>query len=599
MKGTVVATWMKTCRNLYGESIVSSAMGAAGWDGGKIFTPLENVEDDKVKKVIGEIARSSGVEVEILWRKLGRDNIKTFFKDFPAFSQYENLYSFLKALYDIHVVMTKKFAGAKPPIVSIEPIASREAVFSYRSQRGMFDYFLGLTEGSAEYFKEKINIEELARTSDSLKIKITFDKDIYFKKVYKFNKLISLGLFRSLEAKMAMLSFVTSLLIFGAAMGIDNIIKTFLGAAFSSLAMFGGSKLLMRPRKDIEKELEQLKVNSYVEDSDIETGDYFENIFKLARDYKKNMRTEFVGFKSVTDEMNNFVDNINVISESMKFTSEEIAGVVEQVANGAVSQAENTGESASLLNDSIQVLNNIVNSENMNKKELENAANKINNSYINVNNASVKIHEALGKFQEVKDSGTKLQSRAQDITNIVSIVSQISEQTNLLALNASIEAARAGEMGRGFSVVADEVRKLAEQSKSAVENINVNLIEFVSEIGSLVNQIGSQYDVLQEQTTNLQEVRNISYEANESVQIVTASVIETINELNNEADSISHICDKIESLAAIAEENSASSEEVSASVSNYTNEIKKLTGNIHEFKNITVTFKQDLNKYKI
>ncbi len=37
MKGTVVATWIKTCRKLYGHSIVDNAMESAGWDADKIF----------------------------------------------------------------------------------------------------------------------------------------------------------------------------------------------------------------------------------------------------------------------------------------------------------------------------------------------------------------------------------------------------------------------------------------------------------------------------------------------------------------------------------------------------------------------------------
>ncbi len=44
MKGTVVATWVKTCRKLYGEEAVDQAMNAVGWQG-KIFSPMENVED--------------------------------------------------------------------------------------------------------------------------------------------------------------------------------------------------------------------------------------------------------------------------------------------------------------------------------------------------------------------------------------------------------------------------------------------------------------------------------------------------------------------------------------------------------------------------
>ncbi len=297
--------------------------------------------------------------------------------------------------------------------------------------------------------------------------------------------------------------------------------------------------------------------------------------------------------------MNTFVNTINKISDSMNHTSTEISGVVEQVANGAVTQAQNTDKAVQALNGNIEALRNIVENENENKSELEDAMLKINNSYENVENASKNILKSLQSFNEVKEKGTQLEGRAKDINNIVSIVSGIAEQTNLLALNASIEAARAGEQGKGFAVVAESIRKLAEQSKEAVLDINSNLAQFVKEIGFLVDHIDVQYDVLEKETNNLDVVRNISYEANQSVQSVATSMIETISKLNIEADSISDVYDSIESLAAIAEENSASSEEVSASVINYTNEIKKLIDNISDFKGITKTFKNDLEKYKI
>ncbi|MFL0248649.1 heme NO-binding domain-containing protein [Candidatus Clostridium stratigraminis] len=599
MKGTVVATWMKTSRKLYGDSVVDRAMEAGGWSSGKIFSPAENVDDDKIKQAISSIAKSQNLDIKDLWRSIGRYNLKSFAEDFPAFFEHENLYSFLKSMYDVHVVMVKRFPDAAPPLVGIEAISNNEAIFSYESKRSMFDYFLGMLDGAIETFGEKVGIDEVERNSNSLKLKLTFEKSILYKKKYKFNKVLSLGFIRSFGAKVALFTFVISAVGLIPLMGTSNILKALIGALVPAAASFIASSALVRPKKLLQESIEKLNNSDFVEDMEIVTGDFFEDLILELSNHKKAVRADFVGFKGITDEMNTFADKINIITTSMNQTSEEITGVVEQVADTSVNQAENTEKAVSILNDNIQSLRTIVQNENENKVELEKAMDKINDSYKNVEGTSKNILDSLVMFQEVKDKGVNLESKAKDITNIVSIVSGISEQTNLLALNASIEAARAGEAGRGFSVVAEEVRKLAEQSNDAVQEINSNLAQFVEEIKTLVDKIETQYDVLQKETDNLQEVRNISYEATTSVETVAKSTITTINELTKETDSIATIYETLESLAAIAEENSASSEEVSASVANYTNEIRKLLDNIHEFKKITQNFKGDLSKYKI
>lgn len=599
MKGTVVATWMKTCRKLYGDSVVSNAMESVGWNSNKIFSPVENVDDGQVKNVIDNISKKQNISIDKLWRTIGKDNLTAFHRDFPAFFDTENVYSFLKSLFDIHVVMTKKFQGAKPPLVGIKPISSREAIFTYNSKRGMFDYFLGLLDGTCEYFNEKIEIEQIEKTADSLSLKLTFEKDIYYKKTYKINKMLSLGFIKNIPGKIGVFTFAITLLLAIPLIGLDNMVKVVALAVISGATSSLASFIIGRPAKLILQTIDEINSNNYVEDGDIVTGDEYEGLYRKLKEYKSGFRTDFVEFKGVTDEMDTFAENINKISHTMNNTSEDISGVVEQMANTSCSQAENTENAVLILNDNIRSLNAIVKNENDNKDELEKAIVKINNSYESVDSTSKNILGTLEKFQEVKDNGIRLETKAHDITNIVSIVSQIAEQTNLLALNASIEAARAGEQGRGFAVVADEVRKLAEQSKSAVEEINSNLIDFVKDINILVDKIGDQYDILQSETKGLEEVRDISYEATMSVRTVSTSMINTINDLDREAKSIANIYETIESLAAIAEENSASSEEVSASVGSYTNEIKKLTFSIYEFKNITSSFKDELKKYKI
>ena len=103
MKGTVVSTWMKTCKKLYGEKVVCDAMEASGWSRNRVFSPMEDVKDLEVNKVINRIADINNVTLKELWKSIGRDNIISFSENFPAFFKHENLYSFLSVLLLFHL----------------------------------------------------------------------------------------------------------------------------------------------------------------------------------------------------------------------------------------------------------------------------------------------------------------------------------------------------------------------------------------------------------------------------------------------------------------------------------------------------------------
>jgi methyl-accepting chemotaxis protein len=602
MKGTIVSAWIKTCRKLYGDELTEEAMKNSGINPEKIFKPTEDLNDDYSKKMVEYIANKLDKTTYDVWREIGNDNIITFSNDYPAFFEHKNLYSFLRSMYDVHTIMTQKIPGARPPILEIKAIDKNKVEMTYKSSRRMFGYFHGMLEGAGKFYGEDIKIETINQTDDTVKVHITFPDRIYYYKSYKINKLLSFGFIKGLSGKLA----VVSLLFIGIPnflisrfTSLSNDIVLIMTLALSVIVPYVFSKLLLMPKNNIIRQLKELKNHNYSEENKIVTNDFFEEINNLIEEYKNTIKSDFVGFKGTTDELNIFSDKFNEISINMTSTSKEISGVVEQVAQGAVSQAEQTESSAYLLNNNIDTLNQIVERENESKDKLENVVAKINEGFEELKNSSNSLKIVLTEFSKVKEDSISLQNRAKDVTKIVETVESIAEQTNLLALNAAIEASRAGEFGRGFAVVAQEIRDLAEESKNAVKNINDNLNVFINEINSLVGKIENQYSTLEIENGRLSSVADNNYNTVVDIQAVSKELIEMIDKLTKETESINRVTENIESLAAIAQENSASAEEVSANVTTYTTELEKMIKNVEEFKKVSEEFKKDLSKYKI
>ncbi len=194
------------------------------------------------------------------------------------------------------------------------------------------------------------------------------------------------------------------------------------------------------------------------------------------------------------------------------------------------------------------------------------------------------VHESVELENDMNAKLEHLSGEAEQIKDILTVISDIADQTNLLALNAAIEAARAGEHGRGFAVVADEVRKLAERTQKSLTEINATVNVIVQSVTDASEQMKSN-------AQNIQSLSDVSQRVEENINN-TVETMNITNELTQKSvensQQISHysssMLSQVETLKTISQANNQSMHELSLITDNLNDAASELYKKLNHFK---------------
>lgn len=284
--------------------------------------------------------------------------------------------------------------------------------------------------------------------------------------------------------------------------------------------------------------------------------------------------------KELTQSLGNIVGRIRNSSDTMSANSYELNDTSSQTlaANNEISKAvEDVAEGSTGMAASISNINENLLEMSNETKDINESVNEIRNQTTAVQDSSKIMNDKIKSMQDSShkmDEGISAISKrietvnttVDKVSNIVSVIEEISSETNLLSLNASIEAARAGDAGKGFAVVAQEIRVLSDNTNTELENIKQIISSLVEECrycvqasGTIVEDNAKQKEeikaVLDEFGSLDEQIQKTAEKADEIEELITAMI-----ELNDDITKSSN------SLTDVSAANAAATEEMNANI---------------------------------
>ena len=290
-------------------------------------------------------------------------------------------------------------------------------------------------------------------------------------------------------------------------------------------------------------------------------------------------------------EINNFIEKVRSTIALAKETSSENASIAHELSTTTLQVGKRVEDSTQIINQTTAMSNTI-------KQEIDASVAKAKESKAEILKANQELKLARGFVQqlgvrvqnsahtelELAQKVQQLSSDADQVKNVLTVISDIADQTNLLALNAAIEAARAGEHGRGFAVVADEVRTLAERTQKSLVEIHATINVIVQAIMDSSDQMNKNSKEVQELSVVAEDVGKKINSTVDMMDVATNLNDKTVSDYIATGTKIEEIVTKIEEIYSLSTQNTRSVEEIAGASEHLNALTEKLNAILNKFR---------------
>ncbi|MCY9029083.1 methyl-accepting chemotaxis protein [Bacillus inaquosorum] len=359
-------------------------------------------------------------------------------------------------------------------------------------------------------------------------------------------------------------------------------------------------KSIMVPLRSMNKQLEEIAHGEadLTKKVIVKNKDEFGQLAQSFNSFTQSLTQIVKQISSSSEQVAASSEELSASAEESKSTSEQISGAMQMAADSNVKQSLMTGKSAESITELLDSISSVASNTG-------NIADLSSSMRDKAEIGSKSVNKMLDQMKfidtSVDSAGNGLQALVEstaEISDISSLITNISEQTNLLALNAAIEAARAGEQGKGFAVVAEEVRKLADETnksanhiQSVVTTIQNESIETVNNIKVVQENVSSGIVLSQETTGNFNEILNLVEQVTSQIQEVAAAT----QQLTSGVEVIQHT---VHTLAAGTKETSANTEAVAKSSQEQLNSMEEISYAAESLSQLAEELQTVINRFK-